>query len=206
LSVVPLKSHRQNSTLLEFLKSDVLIVDDEIDISPEYSEKMKELEKDRKGRKERPPSLRVQSSRETGNDCEDEGSPAFCVFTAFPEEEDKHYFYLYYLSILKFQDVYDFLNDLREKQRAGWKVMVFSKHLDELKALFTEENIRFSTREEFDESCFIHFENAHDLPFLPQSFQNPHLKIAVLTDREIFDFRQIRRKVSKVQRKVNLEF
>jgi len=192
LEVVPLKCHRETSTLLEFLGRDVLIVDDEIDISPEYSEKMKETEKDRKDRKDR-------------KDGDGEG-PAFCVFTAFPEEEDKHYFYLYYLSILKFQDVYDFLNDLREKQRAGWKVMIFSKHLEELKSLFSEENIRFSTREEFDESCFVHFEDAHEVAFVPQSFQNPDLKIAVLTDREIFDFRQIRRKVSKVQRKVNLEF
>lgn len=204
ISVVPLKCHREKSTLLEFLNSDTLIVDDEIDISPEYSEKMREMEKEGKGNKGLKGNKGDKEDDVEGKGVENE--PAFCVFTAFPEEEDKHYFYLYYLSILKFQDVYDFLNDLREKQRAGWKVMIFSKHLEELQALFTEENIGFSTREAFDEDSFVHLEDAHDIPFVPQSFQNPHLNIAVLTDREIFDFRQIRRKVSKVQRKVNLEF
>lgn len=194
IDVVPLKCEREKSSLMEFLERDMLIVDDEIDLSPEYAEKMKEVEKGRKDLKEG-----------KGSNEHDE-SPAFCVFTAFPEEEDKHYFYLYYISILKFQDVYDFLNDLREKQRAAWRVMIFTKHMEELGALLTEENIRFSTREDFDEGCFLHVENSHDLPYLPQSFQNPHSKIAVLTDREIFDFRQIRRKVTKVQRKVNLEF
>jgi transcription-repair coupling factor len=184
IDIVPLRCAREKATLFEFLKADTVIVDDEIDLSPDFEENMKKVE-----------------SKELSAD-----SPAFVTFTAFPEEEDTHYFYLYYLSILKFQDVFDFLNDLREKQRAAWKVMIFSKHLDELTALFKEENIRYSTRQDFDESCFLHLEDATEIPFLPQSFQNPHLKVAVMADREIFDFRQIRRKVNKVQRKVNLEF
>jgi len=184
LEVVPLKFKREKSSLLEFLRSDYLVVDDEIDLSVDYAEQMKELEKSK--------------------DSNDE--PAYLIFTAFPEEEDKHYFYLYYLSILKFQDVYDFLNDLREKQGAAWKVMIFSKHLDDLKGLFTEEKIGFSSRDEFNEGSFLHLEDAKSLPYVPQSFQNPDLKIAILTDREIFDFRQIRKKETKVQRKVNLEF
>jgi len=110
VDIVPLKCAQEKGSLLEFLKTDSLIVDDEIDLSPEFSQTMKTLEKEE----------------------HDSKFPAFITFTAFPEEEDKHYFYLYYLSILKFQDVYDFLNDLREKQRAAWRVMIFSKHLDEL--------------------------------------------------------------------------
>lgn len=184
IDIPPLKITRETSTLLEFLGSTDLIVDDEIDLSPQYSEKIKDLEREEHA----------------------ENEPAFVVFTAFPEEEDKHYFYLYYLSILKFQDMYDFLNDLKEKHRAAWKVMIFTKHGEELKNLLKEEKFRFSTREDFNEASFLHLEDASLLPFIPQSFQNPHLKIAVITDREIFDFRQMKKKLTKVQWKVNLEF
>lgn len=183
IEIVPLKFDREKAHLWDFLGRDSVIIDDEVSLEADFGTEMKAFQ-----------------------EAKGEEMPARISFTAFPEEEDTHYFYLYYLSILKFQDVFDFLNDLREKQRASWKVMLFSKHLDELKPLLTEEKIRFSTKEKKDDSCFLHLEDAHELPYVPQSFQNPDLNIAVITDREIFDFRQIRRKVAKVQRKVNLEF
>ncbi len=184
IQIVPLKCNREKATLFEFFQKNMMLVEDEVDVSPDFDVAIAKLLK--------------------GKDAEK--IPAFVMFTAFPEDEDKHYYYLYYLSILKFQDVHDFMNDLREKQRASWKVMIFTKHLDELKGVLKEEKVRFSTREKFDESTFLHLEDAHDLPYVPESFQNPDLNIAILTDREIFDFRQIRRKVTKIQRKVNLEF
>lgn len=184
VNIVPLKCDREKTTFMHFLRRDMLLIEDEIDMSPDFDEALAVLLK--------------------GDD--QETIPAYAMFTAFPEEEDTHYYYLYYLSILKFQDVHDFMNDLREKQKASWKVMIFTKHLDELKGVLTEEKVRFSTRQKPDHSAFLHVEDAHDLPYIPESFQNPDLKIAVLTDREIFDFRQIRRKITKIQRKVNLEF
>jgi len=183
IDVAPLKFEREQGMLFEYLRGDTIIVDDEIDFSPEYTEHMKELEHEGKGK----------------------DSPLLVNFTAFPEEEDQHYFYLYYLSILKFQDVYDFLNDLREKMRGKWTMIIFTKHLDELKGLLTEEKVKFSLREDNASSGLI-LEDAQAIHTLPQSFQNPHLKIAVLTDREIFDFRQMKRKLTSIQRKVNLEF
>ncbi|MDP2691854.1 MAG: transcription-repair coupling factor [bacterium] len=222
VSVVPLHLAREKSSLLEFLTAQDLLVDDEVDLSVEFGDRMKVFEEESK--KEFVPisASSTKSSKKSPQKSVQTSPnhfPALVKFTAFPEEEDHHYFYLYYLSILKFQEVFDFLNDLREKQRASWKVMIFTKHLAELKGLLKEEKIRYSTREGssvafhsdsaqevIDESCFLHLEDAENLPYIPQSFQNPDLKIAVLTDREIFDFRQIRKKVTKVQRKVNLEF
>lgn len=187
VDIVPLKFDREKAHFFDYFGHETVVVNDEVDLSPEFSQRMKDYEKEH-------------------SDAENPDFPAFIDFTAFPEEEDEHYFYLYYLSILKFQDVFDFLNDLKEKQKGGWKVVIFSKHLDELKALLSEEKLRYSTAQKTDESCFLHLEDAQQLSFIPQSFQNPELKVAVITDREIFDFRQIRRKVTKVQRKVNIEF
>ena len=183
LRIVPLKTSREKAQLIDFAGREMVIIEDEVDISPDYDARIKEL-----------------------YEQEDKSLPAYVTFTAFPEEEDKHYYYLYYLSILKFQDVHDFLNDLREKQKASWKVMIFTRHLDELKGVLKAEKMRFSSKDHYDESCFLHLEDAHHLTYVPESFQNPDTRVATLTDREIFDFRQIRRKTSKVQRKVNLEF
>lgn len=210
LQIVPLKFERETADFMEYLRRDCVLVNDEIDLSPEFALRMKEITeqksniqtpKSKKGKKKA-----VKENKEDKELKDSDHIPAVVSFTAFPEEEDQHYYYLYYLSILKFQDVFDFLNDLKEKQRAGWKVMIFSKHLDELKPILTEEKFRFSTPKKYDESCFLHLEDASHLSYIPQSFQNPDLQVAILTDREIFDFRQIRRKTTKVQRKVNLEF
>ena len=204
VQVVPLKFDRASAHFLDYLGRDAVIVNDEIDLSPEYSVKMKALMTHDPAANDR-----GEDSKRSGGAVDRlaaAGKPALVAFTAFPEEEDRHYFYLYYLSILKFQDVFDFLNDLKEKQRGEWKVMVFTRHMDELKTVLTDEKFRFSTRSSSDESCFLHLEDATTLPYVPQSFQNPHTHCAVLTDREIFDFRQVRRKVTKIQRKVNLEF
>ncbi|MDP3976059.1 MAG: hypothetical protein Q8P95_04020, partial [bacterium] len=184
IDVVPLKFARENAHVLDFLGARDLVVNDEIDLSPEFAQKMDEF-----------------FHEEPGNEV-----PYLVSFTAFPEESDQHYFYLYYLSILKFQDVYDFLNDLQEKWKAKWKVMIFTRHFEELKALLREEKIPFSSPEDFNDKVFLHIEDAHRFVHPPQSFQNPQYKVAVLGDREIFDFRQIRRKTSKIQRKINLEF
>lgn len=181
LEVVPLTFPKEKARLIDYLDQQSVLLDDEVGLHVENEEDIKEL-------------------------FEKDDAPALLSITAFPEEEDKHYYYLYYLSILKFQDVFDFLNDLREKQKAGWKVMIFTKHFQELKGVLTEEKVKFSSSDGLDSSRFLHVEDASRYKYLPESFQNPDLKIALITDREIFDFRQIRQKVSKVQRKVNLEF
>ncbi|MDF2379259.1 MAG: transcription-repair coupling factor [Candidatus Gracilibacteria bacterium] len=209
LQIVPLKFERETADFMEYLHRDCLLINDEVDLSPEFLLRMQEFEEEQlvaQNTKPKKEDVKKKKVKKMEKSIEEQEKPALVTFTSFPEEEDTHYFYLYYLSILKFQDVFDFLNDLREKQKGGWKVMIFSKHLEELKPILSEEKIRFSTAQNIDESCFLHLEDSHHLTYVPQSFQNPDLKVAILTDREIFDFRQIRRKVTKIQRKVNLEF
>jgi transcription-repair coupling factor (superfamily II helicase) len=95
---------------------------------------------------------------------------------------------------------------VRDKTASGWRVMVFTRHYGELKGLLDEEGVRYSCTENYIPTCGFHIADSIDIPYVPTSFQNADLQISVITDREIFDFRQIRRKTTKVQRKVYLEF
>jgi len=108
-------------------------------------------------------------------------------FTPFPGEE-KHV-HLRYLSVLKFYTLSDFLNDVRDKLLQDWSLFVVTKRADELKEICTEEHISFTTRKERKKGVLtlIHAEE-NDL--LPHSLQNPDLKFALLTDREIFSLRK----------------
>jgi transcription-repair coupling factor len=184
INIVPLSFKSEKGHFIDYLDEKTVLVNDEIDLSETYADRIKEIYQDIKAKHH----------------------PSVVTLTAFPEEDDTHYFYLYYLSILKFQDVFDFLNDLREKKKTNWKIQIFTKHFTELTALLTEEKITFSSinNPEADKKLFI--SDASHIKHLPQSFQNAHLQTAVVTDREIFDFKQIKRKASKIQRKVYLEF
>lgn len=107
------------------------------------------------------------------------GAQRMLRFTAFPETEN-HHVHLRYLSVLKFYTLVDFLNDLRDKVHQGWRLLIITKRLDELRRVFREENIMGG----------ITLFGAEEGDLLPHSIQNPDLKCALLTDREIFTLRK----------------
>lgn len=109
-------------------------------------------------------------------------------FTSFPEAQENHA-HLRYLSILKFYTLGDFLNDLRDKLNQGWALTVVSKRSEELAEIFTEERIQYVQ----DGSVLpraVTLVHAKNDALLPHSLQNPDLKIALLTDREIFSLKK----------------
>ena len=109
-------------------------------------------------------------------------------FTAFPQSEELHV-HLRYLSVLKFYTLTDFLNDVREKVEQDWSIFVVSKRVDELQAICTEEHIPYTTEHERRKGAItLHAADTEEL--LPHSLQNPDLKVALLTDREIFSLRK----------------
>ena len=122
-------------------------------------------------------------------------------FTSFPRN-DEEYFHLRYLSVLKYYNVFDLLNDLRDKMQRGWKINILTKRTKELTNIFTEENIQFSTENDEDSKMVVI--DAEDLENVPTSFQNPELGIQLLTDKEIFNLKRSTR--SKVGQKINLDF
>ena len=122
-------------------------------------------------------------------------------FTPFPKNDEK-YFHLRYLSVLKYYNLFDLLNDLKDKLQRGWHINILSKRVKELSSIFREENISFS--EKSDDDVAINIIDAGDLENVPTSFQNPRVKIQLLTDKEIFNLSRTAK--SQNANKLNLDF
>lgn len=109
-------------------------------------------------------------------------------FTSFPESQD-HHVHLRYLSVLKFYTLTDFLNDVRDKLQQDWFLLVVSKRKEELIGIFEEENIPYVDGEQRRNGA-VTLVGAEENDLLPHSIQNPELKCALLTDREIFSLKK----------------
>ncbi len=109
-------------------------------------------------------------------------------FTSFPEAPKNHA-HLRYLSVLKFYTLTDFLNDLKDKLQQGWTLVIVTHRIDELEGIFKEERIRYR-RDDKGEAGAVTLVEAHQGDLLPHSIQNPDLKCALLTDREIFSLKK----------------
>lgn len=122
------------------------------------------------------------------DDIEDPINVRTLRFTAFPQSEE-HHVHLRYLSVLKFYTLTDFLNDVRDKVDQDWSIFVVSKRVDELQAICDEEHIPYTTEHERRKGAISLYGTEND-ELLPHSLQNPDLKVALLTDREIFSLRK----------------
>ncbi len=109
-------------------------------------------------------------------------------FTPFPETDD-HHAHLRYLSVLKFYTLGDFLNDVRDKLTQKWAIFVVTKRLEELQGICKEEHIPCTTEAERSPGTLT-LVSAEEDELLPHSLQNPDLKFALLTDREIFSLKK----------------
>ncbi|MFH0834398.1 MAG: transcription-repair coupling factor [Patescibacteria group bacterium] len=118
-------------------------------------------------------------------------------FTSFPEDEVE-FAHLRFLSVLKFVTPRDLLDDLRMKKDNAWQVLILTKQKTELENILNEHNFVFGA------GTKIEVRELAEEDFSPQAFQNPEMKIAVLTDREIFGFQRAGKNVS--EQKVYLDF
>lgn len=119
------------------------------------------------------------------------------VFTSFPENEID-FIHLRFLSVLKFITPRDLLDDLRIKKENRWQVLILTKQKTELENILNEFNFVFGGK------TGIEIRKLNEEDFSPQAFQNPEMKIAVLTDREIFGFQRSGKNVN--EQKVYLDF
>ncbi len=110
------------------------------------------------------------------------------AFTAFPEGEKQH-IHVRYLSVLKFYTLPDFLNDIRDKLKQDWFLLVVTKRAEELANILKEEAIHHTLDDERKRGTMTIVSSDQD-ELMPHSIQNPDLKIAMLTDREIFTLRK----------------
>jgi len=169
---MPINITRGNTTILSHLSEDDLIIIDDVDEEPERF--TDEVNKNRSKK---------------------------LFFTSFPRN-DETYFHLRYLSVLKYYNVFDLLNDLRDKLQREWKINILTKRTKELTTIFDEENIQYATKDTKNAKMVIL--DAGDLENVPASFQNPEFRIQLLTDKEIFNLKRTAR--SKMGQKINLDF
>ncbi|TSC60046.1 MAG: transcription-repair coupling factor (superfamily II helicase) [Candidatus Peregrinibacteria bacterium Greene0416_62] len=164
----------------------VLEMKDSVDICPIVYEHMQPL------------SEQIPHSHFLVIDDQDEIIPPEGVdilrFTAFPEGATTHV-HLRYLSVMKFYTLTDFLNDIRDKLQQDWALFVVTKRTDELKGICTEEHVPFTHGLERRPGAITIVSAGKD-DLLPHSLQNPDLRIALLTDREIFSLRKAGRERS----------
>lgn len=115
-------------------------------------------------------------------------------FVLFNEDTTSH-LHLHYLSFLKYHTVYDFLADIRDKIFKDWRIFIFTKNRETLEKIFSEHNIQA-------DSIFL-FSEEKDETF-PFAFQNPQIKVALFTDREVSFLKEDKKKVTS--QKVFLDF
>lgn len=173
----PINFQSQSGDIAEHIPTNTIFVEDELDIEDEDTDFCTEI-------------------------LESVHTDQRVVITAFPDDNDPDFFHLRYLSLLRFHNFYDLANDLREKKMAGWRCLIFTKHVDEIEGILKEENILFSKNGE--SAAQIHLIDATEVQVIPHSFQNTTQKIELLTDKEIVQIKK--RSITGEQQKVFLDF
>ena len=126
-------------------------------------------------------------------------------FVSFNEDENSHT-HLHYLSVLKYRGAYDLVNDLKEKSKDGWNVILFTKHKEGIRTLLHENNLSYN--EDLSQLGYGHYRlflmEAALEDHLPAAFQNSEMKLLVISDRDISSLQEERKKVAN--QKVFMDF
>ena len=171
VEIFPVKIQADTGLLLDYLDKHTLFIEDEIDVLDDYFDAWN--------------SMMDEAYEKSGS----------ITFTTFNEDVDSH-IHMHYLTVLKYRGTYDFISDLREKQRMKWKVILFTKKLDEVKNILNENKIPFNENiEHFKEAWekgesiggdgFFLVVPVEKESLFPDAFQNPELKVLLMTDRDI---------------------
>jgi transcription-repair coupling factor (superfamily II helicase) len=106
------------------------------------------------------------------------------ALTSFPDGNTPH-IHVRYLSVLKFYTLPDFINDVRDKLTQKWSITIVTKRPEDLQGVLREEHLSFQVNEKVEAGRITIVPMEKDT-LLPHSLQNPDLKVALITDREIF--------------------
>lgn len=182
--IYPLKITTDTGVLTDYLDKNTLLIEDEIDVIDDYFDAWNEL---------------VAEAYEKS---------ASLTFTTFNEDVDAHE-HLHYLSVLKYRGSYDFISDLRDKQRNNWNVVVFTKKIGELKTMLDDSNVPYTQDPEQlaniqASSNFLFLIEIDKEAIFPKSFQNPEIKLLFLSDKDILSLQEEAKK--SFNQKVYLDF
>jgi transcription-repair coupling factor (superfamily II helicase) len=184
VEIYPLKIRDEGGLIFDYLNKNSLVIEDEIDVIDDYFDEWNEI---------------MDEVYEKCNSV---------TFTSFNEDVGKHE-HLHYLSVLKYRGIYDFVTDLREKQRTNWKIVVFTKKEKELDAILKEYNIQYTTdpkelQDPGKSKYFLFVVPVEKEDVFPTAFQNPEIKIVILTDKDVVSLKDEGKKTSN--QKVYLDF
>ncbi len=166
VTVFPLNVFENTVSIWDYLGKDALLVEDELDLAEDLYREVDNMVKKRP------------------NDV------GYVLFTSFLEESEYH-FHLHYLSVLKYQNKLDFLEAMKERTLDKWRIYLFTKNGEELREYFDDRRILHvndPSKLDDERGGIVLFELEKEQPF-PHGFQNPHLKLALVTDKEIMGLR-----------------
>lgn len=124
----------------------------------------------------------------------------YLEFRSFMEETPYHH-HLHYLSVLRYQNVLDFVSDLREKTLNEWNLFLFTKHPEEYTGVFADRKIEHTLWEKgvnIKAKNVVLFKIEKDEVF-PEAFQNPGIKLLVMSDRDIAGLGEEKRAPQKLK-------
>jgi len=181
LSVYPLNIAPDGGKVFDWLDKNSLVVEDELEVIDDHYEEWDALFK-------------------RGN------LPGKTVaFTPFPEDSTFHNS-LRLLSVLKYQNFIDLAHDIKEKSMQDWRVLIFTKHKEEVKAVLEDKKIRFfeEVRPFGEEDMNIGVIGVEKEEVLPHSFQDVDHNFLIITDRDIANIHEAKHK--KMKERVFWEF
>ncbi len=172
---------KKEKLLNVFFNNKVTLIEDEVDVIDEFYEQWSNL---------------------FDEAYEKIRSLAFVTFN----DDDRHHVHLHYISVMKYRGAYDLANDFRDKYRDGWKIVFFSKEPDQVQNVLEEYKLQYSD-ELFSLSrsgagiCIIPVDKEG---IFPHAFQNPELKLMVISDKEVSFLRDDKKK--HFNQKIYLDF
>lgn len=177
LEILPIDLPEGDAQLLSFFGRGTMVLDDEVEFPDEETERFE--------------AAMTQRNSES----------MYMEFRSFMEETPYHH-HLHYLSVLRYYNPLDFIADLREKISQDWTIFLFTKHPELYRNLFDEKGISY---QDYNKGSYtsgsdaVIFTIGQDDVF-PEAFQNPALKITLITDRNIGNFVETEKKAPERQR------
>ena len=174
IEVFPVEAEEFGADIISVFGENGVVIDDEIDVVDEYYD------------------IWNSFMEEATNSC------STLSFTSF-NDDVKNHIHLHFLSVLKYRSAYDFANDIRDKINIGWKTLIFTKHLGDLKGLLLDQKIPFALGIDDEKlgktSVFLIEIDKEDS--YPQSFQSPKERLLLLNDKDLALLREGGQKESK---------
>jgi transcription-repair coupling factor len=162
LDVYPLSFEEDDEMIIDLFSEKSIIVDDEIDVVDEYF------------------TLWNEFMEEANSRCHT------ISFTSFNDDVENHK-HLHFFSVLTYRSGYDLANDFRDKISADWKVLFFTKHVDDVRGLLADQKVPFL--EGIDDSNFnrtsVFLIDVDKEDAFVRSFQNPSKKVVLLSDLDV---------------------